>query len=79
MAGEPSANRSKRQRVSSDEEDYATSSRKRRQTQQENDEPENEEDEAMRIMLNEELDGIDEEYADRGDNFQPKYWRGDDG
>lgn len=79
MAGEPSTSRSKRQRVSSDNEDYATSSRKRRQTQQENEEPENEEDEAMRIMLNEEFDGIDEEYADRGDDFLPKYWRGDDG
>lgn len=79
MAGEPSTGRSKRQRVSSDNEDYATSSRKRRQTQQENEEPENEEDEAMRIMLNEESDGIDEEYADRGDDFRPKYWRGDDG
>ncbi|OWZ53737.1 nuclear protein [Cryptococcus neoformans 125.91] len=79
MAGEPSANRSKRQRVNSYDEDYAISPRKRRQTQQENEEPENEEDEAMRIMLNEEPDGIDEKYADRGDNFHPKYWRGDDG
>lgn len=33
----------------------------------------------MRIMLNEELDGIDEKYVDRGDNFYFKYWRGDDG
>ncbi|WVO23728.1 uncharacterized protein IAS62_005084 [Cryptococcus decagattii] len=79
MADEPSTGKSKRQRLSSDNEDYATSSRKRRQTQQENEEPENEEDEAMRIMLNDESDGIDEEYADRGDDFQPKYWRGDDG
>lgn len=79
MAGEPSANRSKRQRVNSYDEDYSISPRKRRQTQQENEEPENEEDEAMRIMLNEEPDGIDEKYADRGDNFHPKYWRGDDG
>ncbi|WVQ72935.1 hypothetical protein IAR50_002497 [Cryptococcus sp. DSM 104548] len=75
---------SKRQRAPSSDDEPGSAARKRRQTQrvEEEDEEtqgENEEDEYYRRMEEQDVEAEGESYAEKGDDFTPKYDRGDDG